>query len=157
MRTGRVIVASTRAARGELEDTAGPIAVDFLRAQGIETPDPTIVPDADIDQAVADALAEKPAVLITSGGTGVTADDQTVEAVEGYIVKPLPGIAHAFWAEGVKHTPLAVASRAVAGVTAEGTFVMTLPGSRGGVKDGCAVLESVLAHILNLVEGRRDH
>ncbi|WCZ31589.1 MogA/MoaB family molybdenum cofactor biosynthesis protein [Corynebacterium massiliense] len=157
MRKGHVIVASTRAASGSLTDTSGPRAVDFLRAQGIDTPDAAVVADADIAQAVDAALASAPSVLLTSGGTGITGDDQTVEAVERHIVKHLPGIVHAFWAEGLKHTPTAIASRAVAGMTTHGTFVMTLPGSRGGVKDGCAVLEPVLGHLLDLAEGNREH
>lgn len=45
-------------------------------------------------------------------------------------------------------------SRAVADIAGR-TFVMTLPGSRGGVKDGCVVLDPLLDHILNLVEGTR--
>ena len=47
-RTGLVIVSSTRAAAGEYEDRSGPIAVDFLRNQGLKTPDPIVVADADI-------------------------------------------------------------------------------------------------------------
>ena len=47
-RTGLVIVSSTRAAAGEYEDRSGPIAVEFLRNQGLKTPDPIVVADADI-------------------------------------------------------------------------------------------------------------
>ena len=37
------------------------------------------------------------------------------------------------------------------------TFVMTLPGSKGGVADGIAVLEPLLGHIVALLEGRTAH
>lgn len=156
MRKASVIVASTRAAVGAYEDTSGAYAVDFLRARGFDTPDATVVPDAGIARAVHEALAAQPEVLLTSGGTGITPDDLTVEVVEPLLDKQLPGIVHAFWAKGLENTPTAVLSRAVAGIAGR-TFVMTLPGSRGGVKDGCAVLEPLLDHILNLVEGTHGH
>ncbi|WP_342319550.1 MogA/MoaB family molybdenum cofactor biosynthesis protein [Corynebacterium mayonis] len=156
MRKASVIVASTRAAAGTYEDTSGAYAVEFLRSRGFDTPDAVIVPDAGIAQAVHEALAAQPAVLLTSGGTGITADDLTVEIVEPLLDKQLPGIVSAFWARGLETTPTAVLSRAVAGITGR-TFVMTLPGSRGGVKDGCAVLDPLIDHILELTEGSRDH
>ena len=80
-RTAIVIVASTRAAAGIYDDRSGPIAVDFLRRKGFDCPDARIVPDAEIAAAVAAAFAEKPAVILTSGGTGLTHDDRTVEAL----------------------------------------------------------------------------
>lgn len=149
MKTAQVIVASTRAAAGTYEDRSGPIAVDFLRRLGFDTPDATVVPDAEISQAVQDALLTRPNVLLTSGGTGATPDDLTVDAVAPLLDTALPGIVHAFWNQGLKQTPMAVLSRAVAGI-AGSTFVMTLPGSPGGVKDGCQVLEPLLEHIVEL-------
>lgn len=149
MSTARVIVASTRAAAGHYTDRSGPIAVQFLRRAGFDTPDATVVADADVADAVRDALAQKPRVLLTSGGTGVTADDRTVEAVTPLITQPLPGIVHAFYARSLESVPTAVLSRAIAGMAGE-TFVFTMPGSPGGVKDGCAVLEPVLDHLTDL-------
>ncbi|WP_460490693.1 molybdopterin-binding domain-containing protein, partial [Corynebacterium nasicanis] len=63
---------------------------------------------------------------------------------------------HAFFARGLASTPTAALSRAVAGL-AGGTFVMTLPGSTGGVRDGCAVLAPLLPHLLDQLEGRHEH
>ena len=65
-RTGLVIVASTRAAAGIYEDRSGPIAVDFLRRKGFDTPDPVVVPDADIEQAVDTAFAAGHSVIPVS-------------------------------------------------------------------------------------------
>ena len=78
-RTALVIVASTRAAAGVYEDRSGPIAVDFLREKGFDTPDPLVVADADMQATVDEvfARAELPQVILTSGGTGITADDRT--------------------------------------------------------------------------------
>lgn len=158
-RTGLVIVASTRAAAGEYEDRSGPIAVEFLRSKGFETPEATVVADAQLPEVVDELFADPdalPHVVLTSGGTGITADDRTVEAVRPHLERELPGVAQAFWAEGRKNIPTAVASRAVAGVTGT-TFVMTLPGSTGGVKDGCAVLDEIIVPIVDMLEGVHEH
>ena len=46
--TGLVIVASTRAARGVYEDKSGPIAVEWLRSRGFDTPDAVVIEDREI-------------------------------------------------------------------------------------------------------------
>ena len=63
---------------------------------------------------------------------------------------------HAFWNRGLENTPAAVLSRGVAGVIGN-SFIMTLPGSTGGVKDGCAVLEPLVSHICRQLEDYHDH
>lgn len=157
--TGLVVVASTRAARGVYEDLSGPIAVDWLREQGIDTPDAVVVEDRHMGQYFTDLLASEaplPTVILTSGGTGLNSDDQTVEAVRPHLDKEIPGIMHAFWSYSMEKTPHAVLSRGVAGVIGK-SFVMTLPGSRGGVKDGVATLEPLIDHIFRQLEDYHDH
>ena len=68
----------------------------------------------------------------------------------------VPGVMHAFWMNGLKNIPAAVLSRGVAGVI-DRTFVMTLPGSRGGVKDGVATLDPLVEHICRQMEDYHDH
>lgn len=150
-----VVVASTRAAAGIYEDRSGPIAVDFLRRMGFDTPDALVVPDAEIAEALDKVFAAQPSVILTSGGTGISPDDATVEAVSAHLARELPGIAHAFYAASAS-VPTAALSRTVAGVNAH-TFAMALPGSTGGVKDGCKVLEPLLPHIVDQLEGRHEH
>lgn len=157
--TGLVVVASTRAARGVYEDLSGPLAVDWLRSQGIDTPDAVVVEDRHIVQYFADLVASEtplPTIILTSGGTGLNSDDQTVEAVRPHLDKEVPGVMHAFWTNSMAKTPHAVLSRGVAGVIGK-TFVMTLPGSRGGVKDGVATLEPLMDHIFRQLEDYHDH
>ena len=157
MRTAVVIVASTRAATGEYTDTSGPIAVDYLRSKGFDTPDPRVVADENIASAISQVMeTNPPSVLLTSGGTGITPDDVTVDALEPWIDKPLPGLVHDFFTRGIQATPTAVASRCVAGMSGS-TFVMALPGSNGGVKDGIATLDPVLLHLVELAEGHTAH
>ena len=85
--TGLVIVASTRAARGIYEDKSGPIAVEWLRSRGFKTPDAVVIEDRQIIDYFNSLIAEGkknnnlPTFILTSGGTGLNTDDQTVEAV----------------------------------------------------------------------------
>ena len=58
-------------------------------------------------------------------------------------------------AGAAKGVPTAVLSRGVAGVAA-GTFVVNLPGSPGGARDGVGVLAGFLRHAVDQVHGG-DH
>ena len=130
---------------------------NILAGLGCEVVDLGIVPDKlDATRAALRDAASKADVILTSGGTGLTQDDQTVEAVAPHITRELPGIAVAFWQKGLESVPTAMASRAIAGVN-DSTFAMTLPGSTGGVKDGCAVLDELIVPIVDMLEGKHEH
>ena len=66
-------------------------------------------------------------VILSSGGTGFGPRDITPEAIKPLLEREAPGVAQALLNEGLKHTPLAVLSRPIAG-TRKSVFVCTLPG-----------------------------
>ena len=70
--------------------------------------------------------------------------------------RELPGVAEAIRARGLANTPMAAISRGLAGV-ANGTLVVNLPGSTGGVKDGLAVLDDLLEHLVAQLAGEGAH
>lgn len=159
MTTALVVVASTRAAAGEYTDRTGPLLVDWLRGRGYDTPDPVVVADSDIPAYLDDLLqsADLPRIVLTTGGTGISPGDRTVASVRPHLTHELPGLPAAVWRRGADNgVPTALLSGAVAGVVRR-SFIMTLPGSRGGVKDGIAVLDPVLDHITAQLEGAGDH
>lgn len=155
--TARVVSISTRAAAGIWEDTSGPIIVDALQALGFECPSPIVIADGpEIENTLRDAVAARVDVVITTGGTGHSPNDVTPEMTLRVVERQSPGIAEAIRAYGVAHgVPTAILSRGVAGI-AKHTFIVNLPGSTGGVRDGMAVLSPVLLHLVDQMRGG-DH
>ena len=144
-----VVVASNRAAAGVYDDTTGPLIVEALRADGWEVGEP-------VGQAITAAVAAGSRAVLTTGGTGLTPTDLTPEVTRELLDREVPGIAEAIRAHGVaKGIATAALSRGVAGTVGQ-ALVVNLPGSRGGVKDGLAVVVPLLRHAVEQIVGS-DH
>jgi cyclic pyranopterin phosphate synthase len=129
--------------------------VQWLTERGYEC-SLTVVADSDVATELERVLATSPAVVITTGGTGMSPTDQTPEATRALLTRELPGVAEAIRARGLPHTPKAALSRGLAG-TAGDSVVVNLPGSTGGVSDGLDVLGELLEHLVAQIGGGGSH
>ena len=155
--TALVITVSTRAAAGVYQDRSGPVVVEALRDLEFLVGEPVLVPDGEaVRAALRAAVADGHAVVITTGGTGLSPDDQTPEQTRAVLDREVPQLAAAIARYGVEHgVPTAALSRGIAGIAGR-TVIVNLPGSSGGARDGMAVLAPVLGHAVSQVRGG-DH
>lgn len=150
-----ILTASDMGAQGQREDTSGAAIRELLEGAGLEVSRYEVMPDE--REAIADRLREwadegTVALIVTTGGTGLGPRDVTPEATKSVIDYEIPGIAEAMRLEGLKHTPMSMISRAVAGVR-NGVLIINLPGSPKGVRENLGMVVPVLKHALELLAG----
>lgn len=121
------------------DDKSGQVLVDRVQKAGHLLADRKIVHDeqqqivAQLRKWCADPAVD---VVISTGGTGLTGRDVTVEAHRAVYEKEIDAFATAFTIISMKKIGMsAIQSRACAGV-AQGTYMFALPGSPGACKDG---------------------
>jgi molybdenum cofactor synthesis domain-containing protein len=157
--TAAVLTVSDSAARGQRQDLSGPALAARLAALGWSVLHTEILPDdAPLIAARVRALLADPSLraIFTTGGTGVAPRDVTPEAVRPLFTKEIPGLAELMRLEGLKRTPRAVLSRAVAGL-AGSTLILTLPGSPKGALESLDAVAHLLPHLLDLAAGQTAH
>jgi molybdenum cofactor biosynthesis protein B len=103
---------------------------------------------------------EKMDVLIFSGGTGITVNDITIETVEPYFMKTMPGFGEIF--RYLSYNDIGnstILSRATAGVV-HNTVVFLLPGSPNAVKIALGdIIAPELPHVMSEIyrELKKDY
>ncbi len=136
VRIAVLVVSDTRTME---TDTSGQTLADRLTEAGHVLADRKIVIDDRqlVRQAVQNWIADPEVdAVITSGGTGLTGRDVTVEALTPLFDKVIDGFSAVFHQVSYQTVGLStLQSRAIAGL-AGSTFVFCLPGSTGAVKDG---------------------
>ena len=131
----RCFVLTISDSRTEATDTSGDTIVEALRGAGHEVAGRRIVrDDPDVVRDVVVSEAPRVDVVITTGGTGVTARDSTYEAIAGILDKRLDGFGELFrMLSYAEIGSAAMLSRACAGSVGR-TAVFSLPGSQHAVR-----------------------
>jgi molybdopterin adenylyltransferase len=155
----KILVLSDLATRGEREDRSGPAVREILESHGWRVTALEVLPD-ELDQ-IRDRLeawmdSEDCDAVFTSGGTGIGPRDVTPEATRAVIETEAPGLAELMRAEGIKSTPLAALSRAIAGVRKR-KLIVNLPGSPRGARESLESIIEVLPHAIDQIQGRTGH
>jgi len=134
----RIAVLAVSDTRGLSEDTSGGVLVDRLTGDGHILAARHILRDdrAQIAEQLRTWIADPGIdVILTTGGTGLTGRDVTVEAHRDVYEKEIEAFATVFTIISLqKIGTSAVQSRATGGV-AGGTYLFALPGSSGACKD----------------------
>ena len=136
-RVTAVVTVSDRGSKGEREDSSGKALVERLSGAGFDVRFQRIVPDeAPEISGVLRVLAdeERVALIVTTGGTGVSVRDVTPEATLAVVDRTVPGMAEAMRAGSLLKTPHAMISRAVAGIRGT-SLIVNLPGSPKGAME----------------------
>lgn len=154
-RTAAVVTLSDRGYRGERADESGQLIADWLEQRGFAVLR-RLLPDDRV--RIVPCLIElvdreRVALVLTTGGTGLSPRDVTPEATLDVVERRVPGLAEGLRHHGLQQTPHAMLSRGVAGLRGE-ALIINLPGSPRAVTDYLAVLNDILPHALETCSGQ---
>jgi len=151
-----VLTISDLGAQGRREDVSGETIKEIVTERlGAEVAEYEIVPDErELIETVLVEWADvsKVDLILTTGGTGFSPRDVTPEATQAVIERQAPGLAEAMRSQGLKKTPHAMLSRAVAGIRGK-TLIVNLPGSPKAVRESLEVILPALPHAIEILRG----
>lgn len=151
--TAAVITVSDMGSRGLRQDTSGPAVRAMLEEAGFSVAHTASLPD-EMEQISAElrdcADRRRIDLIVTTGGTGLSPRDVTPEATRAVLEREIPAIPVAMWVEGLKVTPRAMLSRAVAGIRGS-SLLLNLPGSEKAARENLAAVIGALEHGLHMI------
>ena len=150
-----IITASDKGSKGERIDESGAKIKEIVSSYNYEVVHYKVLPDDKetlanemkyiCDNDVAD-------LILTTGGTGFSARDNTPEATLSIADKLVPGIPEAMRAYSMQITKRTMLSRAVS-VIRKNTLIINLPGSPKAVKENLDFIVDSLDHGLDILRG----
>ena len=150
-----ILTISDKGWRGQRYDESGKTIRDKLSVLGNKVIKYEVIPD-EVD-TIAGKLAEwadegSVDVILTTGGTGLGPRDVTPEATLSIVDKVVPGFTEAMRAKTFNTTPLAILSRAVAGVRGK-CLIINLPGSPRAVRECLEIISPAIPHAVEILRG----
>lgn len=155
--TAAILTVSDSCHSGSRKDLSGPSLTRALADFGFEIVLTRVLPD-EVEQIVL-ALREaaaKASLVISTGGTGISARDVTPEATRRVCDRLLDGVAELMRAEGMKQTKFAALSRGVCGTIGK-SLILNLPGNPTGAQHSLQSVMHLIPHALDLLAGKTEH
>lgn len=154
-----ILTISDAGSRGDRADASGDAIAAWAGETGRRVAARALV--ADETDAIAAQLVRwadggEVALILTTGGTGLSPRDVTPEATRAVLEREAPGIAERLRSTGASASPHAALSRGVAGLRGR-TLIVNLPGSVAGVREGLAALGPLVEHALAVAAGGGGH
>ncbi len=152
-----ILTVSDSVSAGKYEDRSGPEVQARCKSLGWEVVSSAVLAD---DRAAIESFLKTTAdangvdLILTTGGTGVGPRDVTPEATQAVCERMIPGFPEQMRAEGVKKTPRAILSRAVAGIRGT-TIIVNLPGSPQGAVQSLDAVADLLPHSAAVLHGAK--
>ena len=137
-------------------DLSGESAKELVTKNGHDVVYYDVLPDEEdkIYEGISKALSTDTEFIITSGGTGLTKNDVTIEAVSKLLEKEITGFGELFRLKSYEEIGTAtVLSRAIAGVINQ-KAIFCLPGSPAAVK--LAMTEIIMPEIAHIMKHVRE-
>lgn len=146
-----IITVSDRAAAGIYEDFGGPALREAAIGYGWRVLVEAIVPDetVQIQEAVRSFASQGCALILTTGGTGITERDVTPEAIRGIMRVEVPGFGEVMRMKSFDQLPNAILSRGLAAVV-DRSLVLALPGKPIGAVECLGHVHGALDHAVKL-------
>lgn len=155
-----VVTVSDKGTAGEREDRSGPAVRDRLLESGYEVVDLRMVPDDRRElAALLRDLCDDPdlALIVTTGGTGLSPRDITPEVTAEVCERLVPGMGEAMRAGSLAITPHGMLSRGIAGIRNR-TLILNLPGSPKAARENLVFVLPALRHgLIMLRTDETDH
>jgi molybdenum cofactor synthesis domain-containing protein len=156
-RTAIVVTVSDRCFAGTQTDLSGPVLVRVLTEAGAQLIDTLTLPDEPAQLIAAlHSAAGRAALVLTTGGTGLSPRDITPEATLAVCTRLVPGLAELIRQDGARHTPFAALGRGICGVCGN-ALILNLPGSPSGAESSLRAVLPLLPHALDLLAGQTEH
>ena len=150
-----ILTISDKGSRGQRHDESGKVIRERLSVLGSHVVKYEIIPDE--IEVISQKLIEwadkgDVDIILTTGGTGLSQRDVTPDATLTIMDKVVPGLAETMRAKTLSKTPMAMLSRATAGVRGK-CLVINLPGSPKAVDECLEVILPVITHAVEIIKG----
>ena len=150
-----ILTVSDKGWQGQRLDKSGDVIGESLSLVDSHLVKYEVVPDemgVIVDRLAGWADEGSVDVILTTGGTGLSQRDVTPEATISVVDKVVPGFAEAMRVQTFSSTPMAMLSRAVAGVRGK-CLIINLPGSPKAVRECLEVILPAIPHAVEIIKG----